>query len=179
MGGIFFGDCLGEGGVPNCLCGLCWYGCCWQVTQILRRLGDTCSGEMMYIFHGCVSFFVVLIMYSCMDFCFVSASCCSLLCASFATLKCRTHSCFCFKGINWREERPMLSAKCVSWCASMRWRFLQYHLILSTSLLSSACVKKLMVQWCSLFLFFQRGSKNSIHISRCSLIIVRVGFLLG
>ncbi len=58
-------------------------------------------------------------------------------------------------------------------------QFLQYHLILSTSLSSPTCVKKMTVQWCSLFLFFQRGSKNSIHISRCSLIIVRVGFLLG
>jgi hypothetical protein len=168
---------LGEGGLPNCLCGLCWYGCCWRVTQILRRLGDTRSGEMMCIFRGCVGFFVVLIMYSCMDFYFVSASRCSLLCASFATSKCPTHSLFCFKGINWRDERSMLSAKCVSWCASMRWWFLQYHLILSTSLLSLTCVKKLTVWWSSLILFFQRGSKNSIHVSHCSLFIVCVGFL--
>jgi hypothetical protein len=134
---------------------------------------------MMCTSRGCVGFFVVLIMYSRMDFCFVSASRHSLLCASFATLKCCTHSRFCFKGINWREERSMLSAKCVSWCASMRWQFLQYHLILSASLLSLACVKKLTVWRSSSFLFFQRGLKNSIHISHCSLFIVHVGFLLG
>jgi hypothetical protein len=31
VGGLFFGDCLGEGGVPNCLCGLCWHGYCWRI----------------------------------------------------------------------------------------------------------------------------------------------------
>ncbi len=77
-------------------------------------------GGLLKFFAIKVGFFVVLIMYSRMDFCFVSASFCSLLCASFATSKCRTHSCFYFKSINWREERSMFVVSClVMYCTKV------------------------------------------------------------
>ena len=51
--------------------------------------------------------------------------------------------------------------------------------MLSVSLPSSSWVYKFTV-WCSRsFLFFQSGSKKSIHINRCIRSITRGGFLLG
>jgi len=112
-----------------------------------------------------------------MVFCLVR--CLSLSYRSLAVSKWRTHSRFCLIDIVSRFATSMLSARCTSVWENSVCRWALYSKIILVSLSLSYSVYGFAV-WCRRsFLFFHNGSKNSVHISRCSLVITLGGFLLG